>query len=259
MGHIHLATLPATRQWRAVVQLLDDRAAAGDVVRASALAAEADLATAANDPVLAEAVRLLASIPQAARSADFGEALRAIGVDASDAPMLGDLTTGSASALDRFMSQSGRTDFSEIVRRALIGTLSTLVGDSLPGLFEADAGDVRRAAARLGRPDAFSRATRAFFGRVLADTLGAWLDRTLSQEIGPGMRIDSFAARESFDRGLDQYCVEATRIIREFSGAWYSKTLFREGSISRERAAAFSAIAMKKIGEELRRKRRDHD
>ncbi len=80
MGHIHLATLPATRQWRAVVQLLDDRAAAGDVVRASALAAEADLATAANDPVLAEAVRLLASIPQAARSADFGEALRAIGV-----------------------------------------------------------------------------------------------------------------------------------------------------------------------------------
>ena len=110
---------------------------------------------------------------------------------------------------------------------------------------------------QLGRPDAFSRAARAFFGRLLADTLGYWLDRTLSAEIGPGARIQSLGDRNAFDRALEQYCSEATRIIREFSGAWYGKTLFREGTISRDRAAAFSAVALKKIGAELQRKRID--
>ena len=124
------------------------------------------------------------------------------------------------------------------MRRALVGTLSAQIGDALPGLFEADARDVQRAAAALGRPDAFSRAARAFFGRLLADTLGYWLDRTLSAEIGPGARIESLGERKAFDRALEQYCSEATRIIREFSGAWYGKTLFREGTISRDRAAA---------------------
>ena len=103
-----------------------------------------------------------------------------------DAPTLGDLTVGVATALEREQRVGPRTDFSEIVRRALVGTLSAQIGDALPGLFEADARDVQRAAAALGRPDAFSRAARAFFGRLLADTLGYWLDRTLSAEIGPG-------------------------------------------------------------------------
>ena len=57
---------------------------------------------------------------------------------------------------------------------------------------------------------------------------------------------------------LDQYCSEATRIIREFAEGWYGKTLYRDGTITAERAAAFGAVAFKKIGEELRRKREAH-
>jgi hypothetical protein len=69
--------------------------------------------------------------------------------------------------------------------------------------------------------------------------------------------MQSLSERNAFDRALEQYCSEATRIIREFSGAWYGKTLAREGTISQERAAAFSAVALKKIGAELQRKRLD--
>ena len=116
---------------------------------------------------------------------------------------------------------------------------------------------IHGAAAQIGRPDAFARAARSFFGRLLGDTLGAWLDRTLSAEIGPGGRIASLSARDAFDRAMEQYCAEATRIIREFSAAWYGKTLYREGTITTDRAAAFSAVAMRKIGDELRRKRAD--
>lgn len=251
MGHIHLAAAPDTRRWRMVVHLLDEGAAIGRIVRASALAAESDLAVAARDPALAEAVRLLATIPQAARSPNFSDALRGSGVETPGAPMLGDLAIGTAAALDRFTER--RTDFSEIVRRSLVGTMSSLVEEALPSPFEPSASDVQRAAARLGQPAGFARASRTLLGRVQADTLGAWLDRTLSQEIGPGTRMASFAARDRFDRRLDQHCMEATRIIREFSGNWYGRTLLREGSISHERAAAYTAVAMRKIGEELRR------
>jgi hypothetical protein len=257
MGHIHLATLPGTKPWREVVQLLDERAGADAIVAASAVAAEKDLANAAKDPMLATAVRLLALIPQAARSRDFGGALRRLDVLVPDAPMMADLTVGIAAALEHEKLAGPRTDFSEIARRALVGTVSTQIGDALPGLFEADARDVQLAAVQLGRPDAFSRAARAFFGRLLADTLGYWLDRTLSAEIGPGARIQSLADRNAFDRALEQYCSEATRIIREFSGAWYGKTLAREGTISKDRAAAFAAVALKKVGTELQRKRID--
>jgi hypothetical protein len=257
MGHIHLATLPSTKRWREVVELLNEHAGADTVVAASAVAAEKSLSIVASDLTLAAALRLLALIPQAARSRDFGEALRQLGVAVPDAPMLADLTVGVAAALEREQLAGPRTDFSEIARRALVGTLSAQIGDALPGLFEADARDVQRATAQLGRPDAFSRAARTFFGRLLADTLGYWLDRTLSAEIGPGARIQSLGDRNAFDRALERYCSEATRIIREFSAIWYGKTLARDGTISRDRAAAFSAVALRKIRTELQRKRID--
>ena len=259
MGHTHLATLPGTRRWKHVVHLLDEGAPADAVVTASAVAAEKDFAVAADDPVLVEAVRLLALMPQAARTADFGERMRALGVDVPDAPILGDLTVGTSRALEEVLRRpSGRTDFGEIVRRALLGTMSALIGDGLPGLFEADAEDVRVAVAKMGRPNDFSRVVRAFFGRVTADTLASWLDRTLSTRLGADLRFKTLGERDAFDRALDQYCIEATRIIHEFSGAWYGKTLYRDGTITSERAAAFAAVAFRKITEELQRKRDAH-
>lgn len=283
MGHIHLAVLPGTKKWRQVVALLDAHAADDVVIAASAIAAERDFARAANDPVLVEAVRLLALIPHAARSSDFGAALRDIGLEASDAPLVTDLLLASGRALERTMREEGdRTDFGEIVRRSLIGTLSDRIGDALselladrigdalpelfadrigdalPGLFAADAADVQSAAARMGRPPDFSAAARAFFGRLTADTLASWLDRTLSAKVGPGQRFASVSERAAFDEALDQHCAEATRIIREFAGGWYGKTLHRDGTITQERAAAFAAVAFRKITEELHRKRDAH-
>ena len=173
--------------------------------------------------------------------------------------MLGDLTVGVvARARARAAAPAPGPTSARSLGARCVGTLSTQIGDALPGLFEADARDVRAAVAGLGRPDAFSRAARAFFGRLLADTLGYWLDRTLSARDRSWRPHSSRSAtRDAFDRALEQYCSEATRIIREFSGAWYGKTLYREGTIIPERAAAFSAVALKKITDELQRKRVD--
>jgi hypothetical protein len=256
LGHIHLGVLPGTAKWRDVVGLLDAHAPDENVIAASAHAAEKDFANAVRDPTFVEAIRLLALIPQAARSDQFGRQLRDLGLDVPDDPHLIDIVAGSGRALERTMVTHGaRSDFSEIVRRALLGTLSVRIGDELPGLLAADSSDVRNATARMARPGDFSHAARTFFGRLVADTLSSWLDRTLSTHVGPGRRFQHLGERTAFDTALGQYCSEATRIIREFSGGWYSKTLYRDGTITSPRAAAYGAVAFKKITEELQHKR----
>jgi hypothetical protein len=87
------------------------------------------------------------------------------------------------------------------------------------------------------------------------DTLSSWLDRTLASQTGPGRRMSDAGARSAFDLALGQYTHEATRIIREFAPGWYGKRLHESGRIDSHQAAAFGAVAMKKITEELRRKR----
>ena len=107
---------------------------------------------------------------------------------------------------------------------------------------------------RLGTSARFSPLARAFFSRLVSETLSSYLDRTLSSHVGSGQRFGDMGGRAAFDAALDQYCAEATRIIREFSGGWYGKTLHREGRIESRHAAAFGAVAFKKITEELSRK-----
>lgn len=256
MGHLHLRILPGTKKWRQVAELLGGEASTAEIVAASAAAAERDFEQAARDPVFVEAARLLALIPQAASSDDFAAGLRSLGLDVPADPLLFDLTTAAGNALDNAgAARGGWNDFAEVTRRALIATLTDQIGDRLPGLFVSEPGDVRAAVRALGRSPAFSVAARDFFSRVLSGSLNYYLSRALSAHVGPGMRFAGISDRSDFDLSLDQYCREASRIIKEFSGGWYGKTLYNEGTISHERAASFVYVVFKKIREEVRRKR----
>jgi hypothetical protein len=66
------------------------------------------------------------------------------------------------------------------------------------------------------------------------------------------------SAHSDFNAALDLHCREASRIIKEFSGGWYGKTLQQERQVSQEDARKFAHIAFKKLRAELR-KRRDAD
>lgn len=252
MGHIRLGRLPRSKSWRAVVGLLTNGAQDDEIVSASTRAIERELAPAVSDPIFVEAVRLLCLIPQAARARDFGTGLRDIGVNVADQPDLTEMLMAAGRCLDRHAARGGRSDFAELSRRALVGTLASEIGGNLPGLFGATPSDVRLSTARLSYDNGFSRAARAFFARLMSDTLSSWLDRTLSTQVGNGLRFADAADRATFDLALGQHCIEATRIIREFASGWYAKTILREGTITSERAAGFAAIAIKKIQQELR-------
>ena len=59
------------------------------------------------------------------------------------------------------------------------------------------------------------------------------------------------ASTVSSTPALDQHCREASRIIKEFSGGWYGKTLYEKKGISQDDARKFAHVAFKKLRAEL--------
>lgn len=260
MGHIHLGTLPTSKKWRDVVAEITESAPAGHIVAASARAAEKDLLSATDDRVFVEAVRLLLSIPHAARSGDFGDALRKVELQVSSEPGLLEIVAASMARLDEVARNRGRSsDLGELASRALARTLTETISADLPGLFETTPQDVRISAQRLSYSKGIAFLTREYFGNLVGSVLSYWLDRTLPLQIGEARRFDTVARRGEFDLALRQYTTEATRIIQEFSGGWYGKTLHEKGEIDARAAAVFGAVSLKKICEELRERWIEND
>jgi len=256
MGHIHLGTLPRSKPWNEVVSLLSLGADVEDIAAASARAAEAALLKASSDALFVEAVRLLINIPLAARKADFGDALRALDLDVRGSPGLMDVFAALSKHLDGLAcSLPGRSDFSEIASRALIKTLTDCVGRELPSLFGPTDDDVRLAFKKFSGGPALSVLCQEFFGAVVTSSLSYWLDRTLADHIGEGKRFNRINDRSAFDGALDQHVIEATRIIKEFSGGWVGKTAHPAGKIGQTDALRFGHVCLKKVVEELRVKR----
>ena len=252
MGHIHLGVLPKSKKWRDVVDLLAGGADSKTVIAASARAAERDLLNAAQDPVFVEAVRLLFLIPIAARSKNFGEALRANGLQITGEVSLFSLVNATMTRLDAVRREPGnRNDLGELAARALTRTLGDCIGGALPGLFDITPADVQATARKLSYSSGIAFLCRSFFGDLVETTLSYWLDRVLPQLVGHGQRFEDVTARGAFDVALHQYSSEATRIIQEFSGGWYGKTLHEKGAIGTQDAKIFGAVALKKICTEL--------
>lgn len=253
MGHIHLGVLSKTKKWKDVVGAITNGAPDRYVVAASALAAEKDLLAAASDPVFVEAVRLLLTIPLAARQADFGAALRNADLQVGSSPGLFEIIAASMARLDEVGRDRGRTsNLGELAARALSKTLNESISADLPGLFEATPSDVQDVARRLSYAKGIAAFSRAYFGNLVGASLSYWLDRTLPLQIGSDRRFETVSQRTAFDIAMRQYTSEATRIIQEFAGGWYGKTLHDAGGFSAGDAQRFGAIALKKICEELR-------
>jgi hypothetical protein len=234
-----------------VVSLLSSGASPDEVARASAEAAQDALKHARGDPVLARTVWLLTQIPLAARSPDFDQATAAIGLHLPARPSLLDVVAAFSDAVERAtLGAAGRTDLGEMARRAAAESLAAVAGTDLPGLFDPTDEDVRLALGRLAAPDRFARLVRDFFARLTYRHLDYYLSRILSNEVGPGQRLQTIADHVSFDAALNQHCREASRIVEEFAGGWFSKTNYR-GGITPEKARAFAFVALGKISSEL--------
>ena len=253
MGHLRLGVLPKTRKWHQVIALIECGARAGQIANATIRAAERGLELAARDPGLAEATFLLTQIPLAARSNDFSGSLRRAGLDVSDGPSLMDIVGGLTDAVDsRLWEKGGRSDLGEMAQMAAAETIPSLVADRIGGLFETTAEDIQAAFAALATVRQFSILSRRFFSRLTHRYLNYFLSRELSNHIGESHRFTTLAQQCEFSDALELHCRQATVIIEDFSGEWFSKTKWERSGISRGDAGRFAYAAIKKITEELK-------
>jgi hypothetical protein len=259
MGHVRLGSLPRTKRWQQVVALLQDGADVAHVAVAAAKAVERDLAKAADEPTLVHAFWLLMQLPLAAKHADFAGHLRQLGLSVSQRPDLFEIIGAFADAVDAQARRAGRrSDLGEMAQLSAVESLSAIAGRDLPGLFEPTADEVRQAIGRLAGGTRFPELVRDFFARLTRRHLDYYLSRELSNHLGREGRFTTVADRSAFDRDLDQHCREASRILKEFAGGWFGKTLYEDGRITPEQAGGFIHFAFKKMRAELR-KRRDAD
>ncbi len=253
MGHIRLGNLPRTRKWIQVLDLIGGGAGTPEVAAATMDASQQGLTKAAHDPGLVHAVWLLTQIPHAARKDDFTTELRKIGLDVSNNPGLLEVVGAFTGAVDVHLRRSGgRTDLGEMAQMAAAEALTALGTSKTTSLFETTPADVQQAFKSFSTSKQFSSLAREFFTRLTKRYLTSFLSRELSNYVDgdPRGRFTNANKHAEFNEALDLHCRQASRIIEEFSGGWFSKTNF-EGGITPEKASGFVSIALKKIRAEL--------
>jgi len=253
MGHIRLGALPRTRKWEQVVELIKRDGNAADVAAAALDAAEKGFQQAAEDEGLGRATWLLTQIPLAARDPNYLDRLRAIGISVDSAPGVMELVGAFTDAVDTQMRRAGgRSDLGEMAQMAAAETLTKLLGERSRSLFGTSPGDVQRELAGLATTKQFGTLARDFFAGLTRRYLTFFLSRELSNHVGGERRFASTSDHAEFNAALDLHCRQASRIVEEFAGSWFSKTNWEQG-ITPENVRGFAWVALKKLRAELKK------
>ncbi|MCK9264500.1 MAG: hypothetical protein M0R18_11875 [Deltaproteobacteria bacterium] len=253
MGHIRLGNLPRTQKWQQVVALIEGGAGTAQIANATITAAEQGFKLAAADKGLVETIWLLTQLPLAARSDNFGQALQSAGLEVSDAPGLMEVVGAFSDAIDKKLTNNGgRTDLGEMAQMAASETITQIIGSRTQSLFGTNSDDVKNAFSKLATNKQFSIFARDFFARLTNRCLDYFVSKAVSHHVGEGKRFRTLAQQGEFTKALGTHSREASKIIEEFSGGWFSKTNWEKKGISRKDAAGFAHVAIKKIVAELK-------
>lgn len=256
MGHIRLGTLPQTKKWRAVIDLLQGDAAMEEVAEAAAAASEEDLRRASSDPVFQFVSSLLVQLPLWARAPGYEDALSRTGIDATAARSVTGLLSELSTAIDAEAFRSGRvSDAGELAKAAFLESLAVQFDARLPSLFEPTAQEIRSALGSLSQGKNFAGLARDFFARLTYRSLDYYLSRQLAFHTGQGKRFATDADRVAFQRDLAQHTFEASRIVEDFAAGWYGKTIWQKQQLDQEAINRFTAYSFKKLRDELGRRR----
>lgn len=258
MGHIRLGSLPRTRKWMEVLDLIGGGAGSPEVAAKTMDASKRGLAGAANDAGLLHTFWLLTQLPLAARRVDFAARVQELGLEIGAAPSLLEISGALAAGVDEHLRrEGGRTDLGEMAQMAACEALVALGTPQNRSLFETTPPTAQESLKGLSTPKQFSTLAREFFARLSSKYLSYFLSRELSNYVSGEGRFANVEAHDEFNQGLDIYCRQAARIVEEFSGGWFSKTNY-EGGITPDKAAGFVHVALKKLRAELARGDPEH-
>jgi len=245
MGHIRLGDLPRTKKWQEVVGLLDTGAATPQIAAKTLEAAKLGLEEAASDPALVHSFWLLTQLPLCARADDFVAALNKAGITVTSTPTLLELVGGFADAVDDHVRRTGgRTDLGEMAQMGAAESLASLLRERTTSMFGTTPDMVRRELAALATKKQFSTLARDFFGTLTERYLAYFLSRRTSSQ------FRSVPDNREFREALALHCRQASKVVEEFAGSWYSKANY-EGGITPRKAANFVHFALTKLRKEL--------
>ncbi len=256
MGHIRLGTLSRSKKWRDVVGFLESDAPLDVIAEAAAKASELDMSRASNDPRFQFVGSLLVRLPLLARAPGFEQALADLGVGENALSSVTGLLAGLELAIDRRSFELGASsDAGELAKSSLLESLSVQLRDRLPTLFDPSPQEIRAALGSFSSGDNFALLARDFFARLTYRSLDYYLSRELANHTGQDRRFGSDADRVAFQQALAQHTFEASRIVQEYAGGWYGKTVWQKHALDQAAINDFTNYAFKKLRSEFGRRR----
>lgn len=256
MGHVRLGRLPKTRRWSQVVGLLDSGPDnLPEITRATLKAAEIQMRNLGADPVVGYCFWLLTRVTWFARSDDFSAKLRDLGVnpDTASSPFtfISQLTDNAR----RKASQHPESGvFGEIATLSFRQALASTIAERSQTLFGAGLADIQSACRAYSSQKQFGILARHFFSYFLSRSLQYFLNKELSNHVGPEYAIESIQSAKEFNDALALYSRQSARIVEDFASGWYSKHSWEErGEIREDDAHRFVAMALRKLRMELGR------
>ena len=226
----------------------------------------AGLALAKGDEGLAYCVYLMVRATRAAREEQFILALDSVGVPTPavisglpDVPIIThprdytvyDLTSGFTAGVDRHLRLTRtRTDVGELAQLGAAESLSVLCVSTAETLYGTTTETVQASLRGLSTKAGFGRLAPEFFARFACRFLTYHLSRELSNHVGVGRRFRDVDEHNAFLLALEEHCHSATRVVRQFAGAWYSKHVYQR-DLSLTKARGFAAHALEAVRESL--------
>ena len=253
MGHSRIGTLPVTKPWNAVVNLIADGADVPAVAEATLKAAERAFAWIQEDVGFQEAANLMVQIGLVASGRDGAKKLAALGLKLSENTSVAEVAMVVGAELERRIShQRQHSDIGEIAGKALISAVIGQLKGKLSTLLDPTPAEVAGVLKKTSQPEGFGEFARSFFSRMTSESLDYFLSKTLTTKLGEGQRFATNNQIAEFMTAMKTHCEETSIIAQEFSGDWFSKHRYEGGGeITREEIGGFAWYAMQKMRAEM--------
>ncbi len=256
MGHRRLGRLPKTVGFKGLMALLDtDEGDAATIAEIIVKETKEKIDQLADGPIINYCHWLLTRVAWFSRSDNFSDMLSSIGIDVPADTLAVQFVSRVADFVSKeIRKRGGPSVFSDMAEHALRQTLTETITEKSRTLFGTRLIDIQSACREYSTKTGFGNLSRKFYANLLSCYINYFVQKELSNHIGPNKTIDSIASASAFTQSLHNYCWQSSKIVEGFSGGWYSKHNWeKKGEISENDVRPFTAFALKKLRMELTR------
>ena len=254
MGHIRLGALPRTKAWRTVFEALSTSGVPPEqVASAVARAAQTQFEKLKGDRGVNYCFWMLVRVVTAARGPAFPAELDKLRIDCRGVSSgVGFIQRVAQATGEGIRARGGSAVFARMGELSLCETLTAHVAEEAGSLFGTTLSEIQQACRKLATRNRFGAVGRDFFARFSHRCISYLVDKETSNHVGQGQAFESPSEVLNFQADLKRYCSEASRIVEEYSGGWFSLHNWEtNNAITEEGTLGFAAYALEKMQMEL--------